>query len=60
MEKLPEPQQRDRSSPALAGRYNRAKSPVSAMIAVPHSISPDEYLDIERQNPIRHEYRRGL
>ncbi len=30
------------------------------MIAVPHYISPEEYLNIERQNPIRHEYRRGL
>lgn len=30
------------------------------MIAVPNYISPEEYLEIERQNPIRHEYRRGL
>jgi Uma2 family endonuclease len=30
------------------------------MIAVPHYITPEEYLDIERQSPIRHEYRRGL
>jgi Uma2 family endonuclease len=30
------------------------------MIAVPHYISPKDYLDIERQSPIRHEYRRGL
>ncbi|MBO0350901.1 Uma2 family endonuclease [Phormidium pseudopriestleyi FRX01] len=30
------------------------------MIAVPNYISPEEYLDIERQTPIRHEYRRGL
>lgn len=30
------------------------------MIAVPHYISPQEYLEIERQSPIRHEYRRGL
>lgn len=30
------------------------------MIAVPNYISFDEYLDIERQSPIRHEYRRGL
>lgn len=30
------------------------------MIAVPHHLSPAEYLDIERQSPIRHEYRRGL
>jgi Uma2 family endonuclease len=30
------------------------------MIAVPHHISPEDYLDIEHHNPIRHEYRRGL
>jgi len=30
------------------------------MIATPNYISPEEYLSIERQNPIRHEYRRGL
>ena len=30
------------------------------MIAVPHYISPKDYLDIERDTPIRHEYRRGL
>ncbi|NEQ31402.1 MAG: Uma2 family endonuclease [Leptolyngbya sp. SIO4C5] len=30
------------------------------MIAVPHYVSPEEYLNIERQSPIRHEYRRGL
>jgi len=30
------------------------------MIAVPHYICPEEYLDIELQSPIRHEYRRGL
>ncbi|MCT7977986.1 Uma2 family endonuclease [Laspinema olomoucense] len=30
------------------------------MIAVPNYINPEEYLEIERQNPIRHEYRRGL
>ena len=30
------------------------------MIVVPHYISPEEYLDIERQSKIRHEYRRGL
>jgi Uma2 family endonuclease len=29
-------------------------------IAVPHYISPQDYLDIERQSQIRHEYRRGL
>ena len=30
------------------------------MIAVPHYINPEGYLDIERDNPVRHEYRRGL
>ncbi|WP_254568364.1 Uma2 family endonuclease, partial [Oscillatoria sp. HE19RPO] len=30
------------------------------MIAIPHHISPDDYLALDRQNPIRHEYRRGL
>ncbi|WP_008316582.1 Uma2 family endonuclease [Leptolyngbya sp. PCC 6406] len=30
------------------------------MIAVPNYVSPEEYLDIERQSPVRHEYRRGL
>ena len=30
------------------------------MISVPNSISPEEYLAIEHDNPIRHEYRRGL
>ncbi len=30
------------------------------MIAVPNYISREEYLEIERQSPIRHEYRRGL
>jgi Uma2 family endonuclease len=30
------------------------------MIAVPHYISPQDYLDIERHSQIRHEYRRGL
>ena len=30
------------------------------MIAIPHYISSEEYLSIERQSPIRHEYRRGL
>ncbi|MBR8830908.1 MAG: hypothetical protein N5P05_000168 [Chroococcopsis gigantea SAG 12.99] len=30
------------------------------MIAVPHYISPGEYLAIESQSQIRHEYRRGL
>ncbi len=29
----------------------------STMIAIPHSISPQDYLDLDRQNPIRHEYR---
>jgi Uma2 family endonuclease len=30
------------------------------MIAVPNYINPEEYLSIERQSQIRHEYRRGL
>ncbi|WP_318655519.1 Uma2 family endonuclease [Leptolyngbya sp. KIOST-1] len=30
------------------------------MIAVPNYISADEYLDLERQSNLRHEYRRGL
>lgn len=30
------------------------------MIAIPHYISPEEYLDIERQSTVRHEYRYGL
>ena len=30
------------------------------MIAIPHYISSEEYLSIERQSSIRHEYRRGL
>jgi len=30
------------------------------MIAVPNYISPAEYLEIEDQSPVRHEYRRGL
>ncbi len=30
------------------------------MIAVPHFISPKDYLTLERQSPTRHEYRRGL
>ncbi|MFP4008044.1 MAG: Uma2 family endonuclease [Spirulinaceae cyanobacterium] len=30
------------------------------MIAVPHYVSPEEYLEIERQSVIRHEYRQGL
>ena len=30
------------------------------MIAVPHYINPQDYLEIERQSTIRHEYRRGL
>lgn len=30
------------------------------MIAIPHYISPEEYLSIERRSPIRHEYRYGL
>ncbi len=34
--------------------------PTTTMISVPHYISPKDYLDIERDTPIRHEYRRGL
>lgn len=30
------------------------------MIAIPSGFSPEEYLSLERQNTIRHEYRRGL
>lgn len=30
------------------------------MIAVPHYISPKDYLDIEPNNPVRHEYQLGL
>ncbi|MBX2863275.1 MAG: Uma2 family endonuclease [Leptolyngbyaceae cyanobacterium MAG.088] len=30
------------------------------MIAIPHYISPEEYLALERQSSIRHEYRQGL
>jgi Uma2 family endonuclease len=30
------------------------------MIAIPNYIKPEEYLDIERQSSIRHEYRYGL
>jgi Uma2 family endonuclease len=30
------------------------------MMAVLHYISPEEYLDIEQQSEIRHEYRYGL
>ena len=30
------------------------------MVAIPHFISPQDYLDLDRQNPIRHEYRQGL
>lgn len=30
------------------------------MIAVPHHISPNEYLALEQQSPTRHEYRQGL
>ena len=30
------------------------------MIAIPHYISAQEYLEIEKQSQIRHEYRRGL
>lgn len=35
-------------------------SPRKIMIAVPNYINPQEYLAIERQSQIRHEYRRGL
>jgi len=30
------------------------------MIAIPHYVSPEEYLDIEHQSTVRHEYRYGL
>ncbi|MDC0835980.1 hypothetical protein AY599_16830 [Leptolyngbya valderiana BDU 20041] len=30
------------------------------MVAIPHHISPTDYLALDRQNPIRHEYRQGL
>ncbi len=30
------------------------------MLAVPHFLSPAEYLEIEQRSQIRHEYRRGL
>lgn len=30
------------------------------MIAVPNYITPDEYLVLEQESPIRHEYRQGL
>lgn len=30
------------------------------MIAIPHYITPEGYLEIERESPIRHEYRQGL
>lgn len=30
------------------------------MIAIPHYISPEDYLALERQSSIRHEYQRGL
>ena len=30
------------------------------MIAIPNYFSPEEYLQLERQSPIRHEYRYGL
>ena len=30
------------------------------MIAVPHYVSPNEYLAIDRDSTVRHEYRRGL
>ena len=30
------------------------------MVAIPHYINPEEYLALERQSSIRHEYQRGL
>jgi len=30
------------------------------MVAIPYHVSPTEYLALDRQNPIRHEYRQGL
>ena len=30
------------------------------MVAIPAGFSPQEYLALEREHPIRHEYRRGL
>ena len=30
------------------------------MIAIPSGFSPQEYLSLERENTVRHEYRRGL
>ncbi len=35
-------------------------TPPESMIASPHTISPQDYLALERQSPIRHEYRYGL
>lgn len=51
----------DRSPSQQQHRYNKLNPIVSIlMIAVPNYISPEEYLTIERQSQIRHEYRRGL
>ncbi|MEG4500561.1 Uma2 family endonuclease [Microcoleus sp. F10-C6] len=30
------------------------------MIAIPSGFSPEDYLALERDNTVRHEYRRGL
>ena len=30
------------------------------MVAVPHYVSPSEYLSIDRDSTVRHEYRCGL
>ncbi|MEG5040561.1 MULTISPECIES: Uma2 family endonuclease [unclassified Microcoleus] len=30
------------------------------MIAIPSAFSPEDYLALERDNTVRHEYRRGL
>jgi Uma2 family endonuclease len=30
------------------------------MIAIPSGFSPEEYLSLEYENTVRHEYRRGL
>jgi Uma2 family endonuclease len=30
------------------------------MIAIPSGFSPEDYLPLERDNTVRHEYRRGL
>jgi hypothetical protein len=41
-------------------RDNESVKISNPMIAVPHYITSEEYLDIERQSSIRHEYRYGL